>query len=72
MNEMSTMMDCWKRTDFGPSSCASETAEFHKCMAVYEVGYLYHIIFKINVFNQSLNKKSSGVIMACLVCLVVR
>merc|ERR1719239_1299830 len=33
---MSTMMDCWKRTDFGPSSCASETAEFHKCMAVYE------------------------------------
>merc|ERR1712179_693274 len=33
---MSVMMDCWKRTDFSPGTCAAETAQFHTCMAAYE------------------------------------
>ncbi|RUS77730.1 hypothetical protein EGW08_014518 [Elysia chlorotica] len=33
VNEMSRMMDCWKKTDFNQSACSKETEVFMQCVA---------------------------------------
>uniref|UniRef100_A0A0B6ZIK1 Uncharacterized protein n=1 Tax=Arion vulgaris TaxID=1028688 RepID=A0A0B6ZIK1_9EUPU len=34
VNEMTTMMDCWKRTDFNSAACGLEVENFNKCVAL--------------------------------------
>ncbi|CAG5134341.1 unnamed protein product [Candidula unifasciata] len=36
VNEMSSMMDCWKRTDFSQAACDAEAQAFLKCIAIAE------------------------------------
>ncbi|BFZ17780.1 hypothetical protein BsWGS_20819 [Bradybaena similaris] len=36
VNEMTQMMDCWKKTDFSHSACSVETNNFLKCVAAAE------------------------------------
>ncbi|GFR57416.1 coiled-coil-helix-coiled-coil-helix domain-containing protein 1, partial [Elysia marginata] len=36
VNEMSRMMDCWKRTDFNQKACSKETDVFMQCVAAAE------------------------------------
>ncbi|XP_005112285.1 coiled-coil-helix-coiled-coil-helix domain-containing protein 1 [Aplysia californica] len=36
VNEMSRMMDCWKKSDFNQSACGKETQSFLQCMAAAE------------------------------------
>ncbi|CAL1530713.1 unnamed protein product [Lymnaea stagnalis] len=36
VNEMTRMMDCWKRTDFNQAICGKEASVFMACMAAAE------------------------------------
>ncbi|KAI8797546.1 coiled-coil-helix-coiled-coil-helix domain-containing protein 1 [Biomphalaria glabrata] len=37
VNEMTRVMDCWKRTDFSQTACSKETEAFMSCLAAAEV-----------------------------------
>ncbi|XP_059168362.1 small ribosomal subunit protein mS37-like [Physella acuta] len=37
VNEMSRLMDCWKSTDYNPTSCSKETQVFINCIQTAQI-----------------------------------